>query len=135
MTNIETEIANTLNEIEELKTDTRAIVAKAKAINEKEEQGIFDRFVIANTPTLEIEEKNLTLTATTDDYLCVQSGCITMAVHKVTISKCDESWIYDLYNDENNRVGCFNIYGQEFNEQIESFIQGYVTSDEVLNDL
>jgi len=130
MNNIEVEITNTLKEIEELKTDTRAIVAKAKAINETEEQGIYDRYVIANTPTLHIEEKDLILTATTDDYLCIQSGCITMPAYKVIISKCDESWIYDLLNDEDNRVGSFHIYGQKFNEQIESFIQSYVTSDE-----
>ena len=37
MTNIEAEIANTLKEIEELKTDTGVIVAKAKAMNDADD--------------------------------------------------------------------------------------------------
>lgn len=37
MTDIEAEIANTLKEIEELKEETRAIVAKAKELNDADD--------------------------------------------------------------------------------------------------
>jgi hypothetical protein len=40
MTDIEAEIANTLKEIEELKKETRAIVAKMKKLNTADEKKV-----------------------------------------------------------------------------------------------